>query len=336
MTQCLTLLWNKVWTEGTLPAEWKLEDRMLIPKPGKENYNTCNAYRTVSVTDVLGKRLEKVIVKRLVCVLNDNGGRQLVNSVFDENQFAYLRNRSSTQAVLSLVEIAKDTLVNKQLLGVLFFDFTDAFGTVNRKKLLLKLCRDFGVSGKLMSYITDFLSGRYARVRVNDLIGEWIKSEQGTSAGTILGAILFIAYVHDTPSNIHPKFADDLVSYVTGKDIASVESRLQASIDDLTSWARKWDMKLNVEKTKVMLIGGRSNNKIKLSADGISIEQVTEFKYLGVMLDDQLKFDVQVDYAVTKARKAFSKVSMLIRGRKGISVRLGVQLYKTLVRSVHI
>lgn len=86
-----------------------------------------------------------------------------------------------------------------------------------------------------MSYITDFLSGRYARVRVNDLIGEWIKSEQGTSAGTILGAILFIAYVHDTPSNIHPKFADDLVSYVTGKDIAAVESRLQASIDDLTS-----------------------------------------------------------------------------------------------------
>ena len=137
--------------------------------------------------------------------------------------------------MLSLVEIAKDTLVNKQLLGVLFFDFADAFGTVNKKTLLLKLCRDFGVSGKLMFYVADFLSGRYARVRVNDLIGAWILSEHGTSAGTILGAILFIAYVHDTPSNVHPKFADDLVSYVTGKDIASVESRLQTSIDDLTS-----------------------------------------------------------------------------------------------------
>ena len=45
-------------------------------------------------------------------------------------------------------------------------------------------------------------------------------------------------------------------------------------------YKRKWDMKLNVEKTKVMLIGGRSNNKVNLSADGISIEQVTEFKYL--------------------------------------------------------
>jgi len=46
--------------------------------------------------------------------------------------FAYLRNRSSTQAV-----------------GVVFFDFADAFGTVDRTKLLLKLCQDLGISGSL-------------------------------------------------------------------------------------------------------------------------------------------------------------------------------------------
>jgi len=172
MILCLSHLWNKVWTKGALPQEWKLEHRMLIPKPGKDNYNTCNAYRTVSVTDVLGKRLEKVIVKRLVCAINGNNGRGPEIATFDENQFAYLRNRSATQAVLSLVEIAKDNVLNSQYTGVIFFYFADAFGTVNRKKLLLKLCQDFGVSGKLMSYIYDFLSGQYARLKVNDLIGE--------------------------------------------------------------------------------------------------------------------------------------------------------------------
>ena len=174
MILCLSHLWNKVWTDGTLPPEWKLEHRMLIPKPGKENYNTCNAYRTVSVTDVLGKRLEKVIVKRLVCAMNGNDCRLPDFSTFDENQFAYLRSRSSTQAVLSLAEIAKGNVLNSQYTGVIFFDFADAFGTVNRKKLLLKLGQDFGVSGKLMTYIYDFLSGRYARLKLNDLIGEWI------------------------------------------------------------------------------------------------------------------------------------------------------------------
>jgi len=54
---------KKVWTDSNLPPEWKLEHRVLIPKPGQDNYNTCNAYRTVSVTDILGKCLEKVIGK---------------------------------------------------------------------------------------------------------------------------------------------------------------------------------------------------------------------------------------------------------------------------------
>jgi len=36
-----------------------------------------------------------------------------------------------------------------------------------------------------------------------------MSSDSGTSAGTILGAILFIAYVRDAPKEIFPKFADD-------------------------------------------------------------------------------------------------------------------------------
>jgi len=63
-------------------------------------------------------------------------------------------------------------------------------------------------------YLTDFLSSRYARIKVNELIGDWIRSDSGTSAGTILGAMLFISYVHITPRCIRPKSADDLVSYV--------------------------------------------------------------------------------------------------------------------------
>ena len=123
-----------------------------------------------------------------------------------------------------------------------------------------------------------------------------------------------------------------MVSYVSGKDVASAELELQASIEELEAWASKWDMKLNVEKMKVILIGGPSKDKLNLSASGICIEQVSTFKYLGIILDNQLKFDAQVEYAATKARKAFSKVSRLINGRKGISVRLGLELYTTLVR----
>jgi len=72
MSKCLSRLWNEVWKSGRLPSEWKLEHRVLLPKIGKESYNECNVYRTVSLTDILGKRLEKIVIRRLVGMLDKN------------------------------------------------------------------------------------------------------------------------------------------------------------------------------------------------------------------------------------------------------------------------
>jgi len=131
MTECLHYLWNSIWAENKIPAQWKLENRKLVSKAGKDSYNECEAYRTVSITALLGKRLEKIISARLTCCLE--------SQAFDEKQFAYLKGRSSMQAVLKLVEEVKRNMNQNYVTGVLFFDFSDAFGTVSRAKLLYKL-----------------------------------------------------------------------------------------------------------------------------------------------------------------------------------------------------
>ena len=323
MTKCLYHLWNRIWAAHEIPSQWKLEHRKLIPKIGKECYNHCNAYRTVSITDILGKRLEKVISARLTCQLESKG--------FDEHQFAYLSGRSSTQAVLSLVEVIKCNMINHHITRVLFFDFADAFGSVDRTMLLYKLQCNFGISGRLFLYLVSFLSGRQARISVNRLIGDWIASEVGTSAGTILGAILFIAYVQDTRICIQPKFADDLVGWTAGSDLGSVELSLQDILNELSSWATKWDLQLNTTKTKVMVFGCM-HSKVNLVLHGSAIEQVESIKYLGVWLDLNLKFLQQAEYASAKAIKASCKVNRLIVSRSGLTPKTGITLYKSLVR----
>jgi len=119
---------------------------------------------------------------------------------------------------------------------------------------LYKLHTHFNVSGRLFLYLVSFLPKRKARITVNDLdlIGEWIDSDHGTSAGTILGAILFLVYVHDTPPGIQPKFADDLAASVSGKDVASVQHDLQNRLDELDKWSEEWNMRLNTSKMKEM------------------------------------------------------------------------------------
>jgi len=65
----------------------------------------CLQNTNVSITNILGKRLEKVISDRITCRFGSQD--------FDENQFAYLKRRSSTQAVLLLAEVWT-TIVSRQ------------------------------------------------------------------------------------------------------------------------------------------------------------------------------------------------------------------------------
>jgi len=62
------------------------------------------------------------------------------------------------------------------------------------------------------------------------------------------------------------------------------------------------------------------------------LSKVNRMKYLGVWLDPLLNFSLHVDYAVTTAKRSAAKMCNLFDGREGISVQLGVQLYKSLVR----
>jgi len=92
MHLCLKFIWNRAWNKGCFPKLWKQETRVVIPKPGKDNYNECSSFRTISITSCIGKRFEYITSQRLAAVLHSCN--------FDPYQFAYLRNRSCTQAAM--------------------------------------------------------------------------------------------------------------------------------------------------------------------------------------------------------------------------------------------
>jgi len=296
---------------------------LFLRTPGKEDYHECSSYRTISITPCIGKRFEYITSQRLAAVLHSYN--------FDPYQFAYLRNRSCTQAAMLVVEKIKQSLIRGSKAGAIFFDFSDAFDSVNRNRLLYKIAKDFGITGKLFLHIHSFLNDRSARIKMCGIFGDWIDSVIGTSAGTSLGPLLFIIHIHDVPKCIFPKFADDVVSISVDTDINVITAELQKAADELYQWSCKEFMELNINKTKVMFFGDGQEH-INITINHEKIENVKTFKYLGVVLDPELNFSAHVDYTVGKAKRASAKVSRLIDGRKGIDIRTGIHLYKTLVR----
>ena len=157
----LNRIWNLAWKVGSFPAAWKLEHRAIFQKGSDIDSHQENGYRTVSLKSIIGKRFESITSKRLFAIMEGLG--------FDPNQYAYLTNRSSTGAAMIVAEQIKRGLMNNSDSGVIFFDFSDAFGGVNRKNLLLKINKDFGITGKVFLHLHDFLSNRHTRIKVGDI-----------------------------------------------------------------------------------------------------------------------------------------------------------------------
>ena len=300
MTYCLKFIWNKAWSQGVFLPEWKQEHRAVLPKPDKDTYHQCQSYRTVSITSIIGKRFEKMTSARLSSYLES------IN--FDTKQHAYLQGRSTTHALISLIERLQKAILNGKVAAVVFFDFTDAFGNVNREKLIEKLWEKFQIRGKLFLHLCSFLSERTARIKINSLTGEWKESELGTSAGTVLGAILFILHVFDSPESMDPKFADDFTAVTIADTIKELENILQRSINDLENWSDKNDMLLNQGKTQVVLFGRDVEHEIiNLLLDSKPVEEKDSKVHLGVLLDSMLTFGKHFDRIFSKAIKSMAK-----------------------------
>ena len=97
-------------------------------------------------------------------------------------------------------------------------------------------------------------------------------------------------------------------------------------------WLRANKLTLNIAKMKYMYFGSRNTlnklNEITLSIDGQKLEQVQNFKYLGLMMDEALTFESHINYICKKANQ---KNGVLRKIRKYLTQKLCLMLYKSLV-----
>ena len=125
----------------------------------------------------------------------------------------------------------------------------------------------------------------------------------GVPQGLILGPLLFIIYVNDLPlavDNAEIMYSDDTSIYGTFNNINSLTDELISAFGKICEWLKSNKLALNSLKTEFMIIGTshRLNNLDSLpestpyliSIDGLYIRRVKQVEYLGLIVDDKLKW----------------------------------------------
>ena len=121
-----------------------------------------------------------------------------MNNVLIENQFGLRKGRSCEQALLTAQHEILSSLSNKQISLLLLIDFSKAFDMADQDILLDKLTH-YGIRGVAHDWYKSYLSDRKQYVSLNDKSSSTLDMLYGVPQGSILGPLLFIIYINDTP-----------------------------------------------------------------------------------------------------------------------------------------
>ena len=174
------------------------------------------------------------------------------NILFDL-QHGFREKRScETQLIMLVDELAKNMQAKKQT-DLILLDFSKAFDKVAHEKLLLKL-HFYGIRGNTLNWIKEFLDNRSQSVLLNGSNSDSIPTSSGVPQGSVLGPILFLAYINDLLDQVKSRvrlFADDTAMYLA-LDKQGDSEILQKDLESLEKWEKLWDMSFNPSKCKVI------------------------------------------------------------------------------------
>ena len=286
-------------------------------------------YRPISLTSVPCKMLEGFISRKLL-----NHSSQY--NIIPQSQHGFQPKHSCTSQLTTLFDTWSHALDASKppRIDAIFLDWSKAFDRFDHFILLQKLHR-YGICGNLLSWIKDFLFERQQRVIFAGDRSDWIPVTSGVPQGSVLGPVLFNLFTSDLINYVQsplPQYADDTVLYriIRSNEDAVV---LQEDLNSISEWCKENHMQLNSTKCKVMHITRSRNQALSpyYLQDPEPLQVVTSYKYLGVILSNDLTWTKHVSMIRPKCSKLSGFIRRTVKSRNADVL---IKLYQSLCRPV--
>ena len=252
----------------------------MLLKPDKLPSLTTS-YRPISS---IIKLFERVIEQRLRSYLEDIG-------FINKYQSGSRQAKSTDDHLFRHSQSVMESFNRREHVVAAFLDVEKAFDNVWHNGLRYKIFM-LDLNTKITRWLSDFLVGRVIEVNVNGFLSDKISPIAGVPQGSVLSPLLFLIYVNDLPNphhrqNSESQFVDDTALWAASKNVQFSAKLLRKDLPKLAKWCAKWGIKLNPEKTKVIIfsrspLARKSEPVLKLygeEAQNLSSSEISRYHF---------------------------------------------------------
>ena len=307
-------IFNLSFRTADIPPSWRSSLIVPVPKPGKDP-TTVSAYRPISLLSCVGKLMERLVVARLMWYLERN-------SIFLPYQFGFRPQLGTMDALILFEHSIQLALRTKQVVLAVFFDLSGAFDRASHQAILFKLA-SHGVSGRLLRWVSGFLTDRSFSVSVSSASSQSHPIISGVPQGAIISPLLFNILLSDLPSPpgvTTSIYADDITMFVTADSASSAQALLQAAIDKFALWAHRWGLLINPQKsgTSFFTLKRSVPTCPPLHISGVPIPYSKHHKLLGIIFDSpRLTWRPHIDFLRLRCQERLNIMRVLAGSRFG-------------------
>ena len=331
LSPIVTSIGNASLNHAIVPVSLKTAlIRPLLKKSGLDKEVLKN-YRPVSNLSFISKVLEKVVAKRLDDYMLDN-------NLYSSVQSAYRERHSTETALLKVQSDILTALDSGSGAVLLMLDLSAAFDTIDHGILLSRLNSLYGISGDALDWSKSYLSNRVQRVIIGDTVSECKNLNFGVPQGSVLGPKIYCMYTKPRSDMIaghglsHHCYADDTQLYIAIEHSANLHSellRMERCVADIRNWMRHNMLKLNDDKTELIVFASRYNQHLYSDASmmigNTTVVCEPQVKNLGVIFDQVMSMRQHVNYTSRTARFHLRNISRIRRYIPEESCKLVVQ-----------
>ena len=311
VSHVITHIVNSSLASHSVPSKWKVTYVHPIQKSDKST-DLAN-YRPISILPTIAKITERVVYEQLYSFFTSH-------HLFSPEQHGFRTNHSTETALITISDRILKAMDRREIGLLCMLDMSKCFDVISHERLLWKL-ELYNVDTR---WFRSYLSDHFQRVLISSPGRRQSRSQNlsqpllnpiGTYQGSALGPLLFTIFALDLPLHRHDslphrdclvQYADDCQLAVFGRpgDCAALSRSMELNLNSLSKWFCKNGMKINAEKTQLIVFGTRQNLRqlppVSIQFMGATVTGSPSVRNLGVVFDQHMSFAPHVDDVVRR------------------------------------